>query len=65
MARPGERVGDKMTKTEEFDERLDVAGFSKEERNTIKLVSKEAGLAFVNKDTKFGEFTPINPIEVE
>ena len=28
-------------------------------------VCKEAGLQFVNKDTKFGEFTPINPIEVE
>ena len=53
-----------MNKTEEFDERLDVAGFSKEERNTIKLVSKESGLEFVSR-SKTSAGVSLDPIEVE
>jgi len=48
-----------MNQTEEFDKRLKEAGFSKVERDAIKIISKEAGLKFVPSSLNIGD--AVNP----
>lgn len=55
-----------MTKTEEFDKRLEKTGFNYAERERIKLISKEAGLEFVELDpSSYDQYQGIKLEEID